>query len=600
MLRITTALLVSTAILASCANPLMKAAEAIKADAISPRMVVYSTGAAVIGSGTSVDYGIIGSGSASSITLTIVNRGNSALCIDVDHIAFSWESGTAEGTFKMATPPSSTVPIGSSTTIVLSFESSISSAGIKRATVSIPTNDTQSPMFSFCVQATASPISLETSVVTTSITTTTATGGGNITDAGGLSITSRGICWSTSANPETTDSYKANSGTGTGSYSDLLTGLSPGTLYYARAYAISQAGTAYGPQVSFTTLPDAPAKPWKVSAVPYAEGSGKLEVSWAAVAGSDIYYDVYYNTASTQQGANVVSNLSATSCTLEGLNNYSSYYVWIVAKNVTGPSAASPTMASPVMVGVKVESITLSKSSATFLYGSSETIIATCSPPTATVTSVTWPTVGSSFATVSGGTITGGSATGSVTFTVTAADGQGASASFTATTKAYLQNDAGPAGGILFYDKGSYSDGWRYMEAAPVNVGAGHAWSPKAYYVNIPGAFGTGIGPGLDNSLAIENAFGSGTYLAKDCLDYSLNGYSDWFMPSDTEAANVIWYVLGASYSSLAYFVSSTQYGNGTGNGCRAYYCSSTSPGWTSITVTLSGSTIVTRPVRRF
>lgn len=181
---------------------------------------------------------------------------------------------------------------------------------------------------------------------------------------------------------------------------------------------------------------------------------------------------------------------------------------------------------------------------------------------------------------------------------VTAGDGQGASASFTATTKAYLQKDAGPAGGILFYDKGSYSHGWRYMEAAPVNVGPGHPWSGKAYYLNIPGAFGTGIGTGLENSLAIEDAFGSGIYLARDCLDYSLNGYSDWFMPSDTEAANVVFYVLGTSYSSLAYFVSSTQTNNGLGSRCNALRCTDTV--WTNIAVTVSGSGIVTRPVRRF
>ena len=34
----------------------------------------------------------------------------------------------------------------------------------------------------------------------------------------------------------------------------------------------------------------------------------------------------------------------------------------------------------------------------------------------------------------------------------------------------YKVGDEGPAGGIIFYDKGEYSDGWRYLEAAPADV----------------------------------------------------------------------------------------------------------------------------------
>ena len=34
----------------------------------------------------------------------------------------------------------------------------------------------------------------------------------------------------------------------------------------------------------------------------------------------------------------------------------------------------------------------------------------------------------------------------------------------------YALRDIGPAGGYISYDKGSYSDGWRYLEAAPVST----------------------------------------------------------------------------------------------------------------------------------
>jgi uncharacterized protein (TIGR02145 family) len=87
----------------------------------------------------------------------------------------------------------------------------------------------------------------------TSITATTATSGGNITFDGGGNITARGICWSISQNPNTALITKTNDGTGTGSFTSNLTGLSPGTLYYIRVYATNSAGTAYGNQQTITT-----------------------------------------------------------------------------------------------------------------------------------------------------------------------------------------------------------------------------------------------------------------------------------------------------------------------------------------------------------
>lgn len=93
-------------------------------------------------------------------------------------------------------------------------------------------------------------------VSTTSVTTFTsnsATVGGNVSSDGNATVTERGVYWGTSQNPETTGT-KLQIGNGTGSFSNSLTGLSPNTTYYIKAFAINSQGPAYGSQQLFTTL----------------------------------------------------------------------------------------------------------------------------------------------------------------------------------------------------------------------------------------------------------------------------------------------------------------------------------------------------------
>jgi len=85
-----------------------------------------------------------------------------------------------------------------------------------------------------------------------SITTTTASSGGNITDDGGAEVTARGVCWGIATKPEITGS-KTSDSKGIGSFTSSITGLTPNTKYYVRAYATNSEGTAYGNEQSFTT-----------------------------------------------------------------------------------------------------------------------------------------------------------------------------------------------------------------------------------------------------------------------------------------------------------------------------------------------------------
>jgi uncharacterized protein (TIGR02145 family) len=86
----------------------------------------------------------------------------------------------------------------------------------------------------------------------TSITQNSALCGGNITSDGGATVTARGVCWSTNQNPTIAD-FKTNDGTGIGSFTSYITGLTPNTNYYLRAYATNSAGTAYGEEKSIKT-----------------------------------------------------------------------------------------------------------------------------------------------------------------------------------------------------------------------------------------------------------------------------------------------------------------------------------------------------------
>lgn len=87
----------------------------------------------------------------------------------------------------------------------------------------------------------------------TNITATTAVCGGNVTSDGGGTVTERGVCWSLNPSPSLENGNHKSMGSGIGSFSNTITGLSPNTPYYVRAYATNGSGTSYGEEKMFTT-----------------------------------------------------------------------------------------------------------------------------------------------------------------------------------------------------------------------------------------------------------------------------------------------------------------------------------------------------------
>ena len=86
------------------------------------------------------------------------------------------------------------------------------------------------------------------------VTSTTAVSGGNVTSDGGAPIVARGVCWSTASNPVIADDTTMVAGE-LGQFESFITGLTPSTKYFLRAYATNEAGTGYGYQMAFTTEP---------------------------------------------------------------------------------------------------------------------------------------------------------------------------------------------------------------------------------------------------------------------------------------------------------------------------------------------------------
>ena len=126
-----------------------------------------------------------------------------------------------------------------------------------------------------------------------------------------------------------------------------------------------------------------------------------------------------------------------------------------------------------------------------------------------------------------------------------------------AVSTTYALRSTGPAGGLVFYDKGDYVGGWRYLEAAPADImlGTDDYYHIFGYYRTTPGGAstevgtGTGIGTGKANTEALmskmvtmaytsyttSDTTTTGDYAARLCDIHLAGGYDDWFLPSRYE-----------------------------------------------------------------
>jgi len=79
-----------------------------------------------------------------------------------------------------------------------------------------------------------------------------ASSGGTNIDSGGLAITQKGICWSTTPNPTIASNKTAEGANGT-NFTSLMRNLVPCATYYVRAYAVNALGVGYGNEIQIQT-----------------------------------------------------------------------------------------------------------------------------------------------------------------------------------------------------------------------------------------------------------------------------------------------------------------------------------------------------------
>ena len=120
----------------------------------------------------------------------------------------------------------------------------------------------------------------------------------------------------------------------------------------------------------------------------------------------------------------------------------------------------------------------------------------------------------------------------------------------------YKVGDRGPAGGIVFFDKGYESEGWRYLEVAPGVQGKDIVWGDVGR--DVPGT-AAGLGSGRANTAAIV-AQGQAGGAAALCDALSLGGFDDWFLPSKYELMAIGLLPDSGSLYGSDFYWSSTQY----------------------------------------
>jgi len=449
-----------------------------------------------------------------------------------------------------------------------------SGAGTFTSTLTGLTQGTTYFVRSFATNAQGTSYGTETSFTTqttptvsvtstpTSITTTTAIGGGTISSTGGATITTSGLVWGASTNPEITLTTKTTDGTTSGTFTSSITGLTQGATYYVRAYATNSIGTAYGPNITFTTVttPTVSSTATVTSiATTSATSGGTITVDGgSAVTARGIVWGTTPNptialTTKTTDGTGTGTFASS----LTGLTNATLYYVRSYATNAIGTVYGAEISFTTLAVELVPTKVALTRASIGTAYG-----LAFSTQPQVTIQDASGSTVTNSSALVTATISSGGTLVG--TITATASSGvatfsnlgiKGTATAYTitytvsglttatqsVTPTALAIGSTGPGGGKVFYAATSgFACGPNltatcyYLEVAPIGANTMKDWAVSANRTSSAGASGTVIGSGYKNTMAIINQ-GNSNSAAAYAQEYRGGSLSDWYLGSTVE-----------------------------------------------------------------
>ncbi len=413
------------------------------------------------------------------------------------------------------------------------------------------------------------------------ITQVSAVCGGSIQAGGGIYVSSRGVCWNLTGSPTLADPHTSD-GTGTGSFSSSLTGLTGNTVYYVRSYAVNESGVSYGDAKTFTTSPvmatlsTTPVTYITTNSV--QTGGNITSAGGSTVTDRGVCWSTSPNPTLANSKTTSGSGTGVFVVTVTNLTPNTTYYLRSYATNAVGTSYGNeltfntltnpivPTVTTSPVSGFTSTSIT---SGGTVLSdgGANVTIRGICYGLNPN------PTIADAYTTDGTGTgIFASTATGLIPNSVYY-------------LRAYAMNSVGVAygeevtfnigiyvgntyqGGIIFYVDNTMQHG---LIAAPVDQSAGAPWG--CYGTNI--GTSTALGSGAANTLTILNACPEPGIAARICNDLVYNGYDDWYLPSQNEM-NLLWSQWNANNSfggfSNGYYWTSSNYSTS-----YAYYWSFT------------------------